>query len=73
MVKDSYSLSVDYLVHLMNKLPSVMPDQNLLNGFPTSHLMCHSKFSEINLCSLNISKSHKTSLWIGHTKKKIEN
>lgn len=46
----------------MKKLASVMPHNNLLNGFPASNMMCNEQLVEVNLCSLDISKSHKTSL-----------
>ena len=51
-----------YLVHLMQKLPSIVPHEDLLDRFPTSHMMCNCQLSKMNLCSLYISKSHKTSL-----------
>lgn len=51
-----------YLVHLMKKLTSVMPDEDILHGLPTSHLMFNSELFEMNSSSLNISKSHKSSL-----------
>lgn len=51
-----------HLVHFMKELSSVMPSEDLLNGFQTSHMMHDCQLFEINLCSLNVSKGHKTSL-----------
>ena len=41
----------------MKELPSVMPSEDLLNGFQTSHN--DGQLFQINLCSLNVSKSHR--------------
>ena len=57
-----------YLIHLMKKLPSVMPYDDLLNGFPASHVMCNGQLLQMNTCSLNISKGHNTSLSLIITK-----
>lgn len=59
----------------MKELSSVMPGEDLLNGFQTSHMMHDGQLFEINLSSLDVSKSHKTSLQLARvrlTNSKIE-
>jgi len=46
----------------MKKLPGVMLEEDLLNGFPTSHMMCNRQFPEAYLRPLNISKGHNAPL-----------
>ena len=57
-----------HLVHLMKELPSVMPSEDPLNGFQTIHMMHDGQLFQINLCSLNVSKSHKTSLQLARVR-----
>ena len=57
-----------HLVHLMEELPSVMPSEDLLDGFQTSHMMHDGQLFRIYLCSLNVSKSHKTSLQLARVR-----
>ena len=58
-----------HLVHLMKELPSVMPSEDLLNGFQTSHMMHDGQLFQINLCFLNVSKRHyKTSLQLARVR-----